>query len=212
MKKTIAAALLLTLITACSTPEKIAQKAITNTEAFAKVGRKFLELNPCANDSTFSIYSDTLVYIDTTYDVDSSLYFPSKDCCTSDRTLMINPIGSFNCDSILVVNGSSIKFTPPIKTRTITKRTIYRDTFKIVVVDKLLLKLSQDSTNKYKQLYEAAQARSLVEIDKTKHYKKELTVTWLVLGIISIIILFIIAYKSKINAKLETFKNSINKL
>lgn len=196
MKKTIATALILTLITACSTPEKIAHKAITNTEAFAKVGRKFLELNPCANDSTFSVYSDTLVYIDTTYEVDSSFHVPFRDE-KNNGTLMINPIGSYNYDSILVETGSSIK---PIKSRTITKRTIYRDTFKIVVVDKLLLKLSQDSTNKYKQLYEAVQARSLVEIDKAKHYKKEITLTWIILGLLAVVILFIVAYKNKIMA------------
>ena len=191
MKKTIATALLLTLITACSTPEKLAHKAITNTEAFAKVGRKFLELNPCANDSTFSVYSDTLVYIDTTYDVDTPTVMPIPK------------------DSLLVINGSLVK---PIKSKTIIKTIIYKDSVKVIVVDGAAIKMLKDSVAYYKDLYEKAQARSLVEIDKTKHYKKELTVTWLVLGIISIIILFIIAYKSKINAKLKAVKDSINKL
>jgi len=68
----------------CSPQRKIIkaeQLVITNPQAFDKIGKKWQLLNPCANDTTFTIKGDTLTLRDT-------LYKPKTDTLKGDTILI----------------------------------------------------------------------------------------------------------------------------
>ena len=62
---------LIILLSACMSEQKIVQRSImkvlTTKPAFDTVGRLFVDLHPCANDTVFKTHSDTTEAHDTTY-------------------------------------------------------------------------------------------------------------------------------------------------
>lgn len=112
-------------LNSCASPQKIAQKAMVNPVAFNIVGPAWLSLNPCINDSVFKHTIDTVTHYDT------SIQFIDKS----------------------VVMHDTIASTGKVKTIYITKTLYITDSFKVVVIDDLLLNMQKDTTDKFKALY-----------------------------------------------------------
>jgi hypothetical protein len=66
MKKSYTIISIVLLFAACLSTDKLSQKTMVNEGAFNKVGQKYMELHPCANDTTYK-KGDTTHIRDTSY-------------------------------------------------------------------------------------------------------------------------------------------------
>lgn len=157
----------------CSSINKATNKVLTNEQAFNKVGNIWARLNPCVNDSSTKVSSDTTQHADTTYEHNQS-------------TPQIGAM-PVNTPGLITIHDTT--------TRLITKYITIHDSTKTTVIDGRQVRILNDTINAVKRDLFNAQNAVIKAKSEADQWKATAHKRWWIIFFICLAAALFIVYK-----------------